>query len=146
MYDISSGKWQFNPSGCKWPGAATSYGISAVAADPYTVMVLSMDHGGQAVRTDLLDLRNWQWRVGALLQREPSHANEDECLLNMGVVMYEGQVLAVGGRHYWKAGEWATPRVHAYNVKEDKWSELPPLPFPICHASPVVLRVPSVLY
>jgi hypothetical protein len=44
MYDVNAGKWSFNPSGCKWPGAATSYSISAVAADPYTIMVLSMDH------------------------------------------------------------------------------------------------------
>lgn len=44
MYDVNGGKWSFNPSGCKWPGAATSYSVSAVAADAYTIMVLSMDH------------------------------------------------------------------------------------------------------
>lgn len=149
MYDVNGGKWSFNPSGCKWPGAATSYSVSAVAADAYTIMVLSMDHSlsGQAVRTDLLDLRTWRWRSGALLQRQQLGGGDDDgCLLNMGVVAHEGQVLAVGGRHYWKDGEWATPRVHAYDIKADAWSELPPLPFPICHASPVVVRVPSVLY
>jgi hypothetical protein len=55
------------------------------------------------VRTDLLDLRSWRWRSGAFLQRQPgSSADDDEGLLNMGVVMHEGQVLAIGGRHYWK--------------------------------------------
>jgi hypothetical protein len=50
MFDLKAGRWSANPSGCKWPGAATSYSMSAVAVDPYTIMVLSMDHGGQAVR------------------------------------------------------------------------------------------------
>jgi hypothetical protein len=56
----------------------------------------------------LLDLRSWRWRSGAFLQRQPgSSADDDECLLNMGVVMHEGQVLAIGGRHYWKVpGIW----------------------------------------
>ena len=54
--------------------------------------------------------------------------------------------LVCTGRCCLQDGEWATPRVHAYNIKADAWSELPPLPFPICHASPVVVRVPSVLY
>lgn len=58
---------------------------------------------GQAVRTDLLDLRTWRWRSGALLQRQQLGGGDDDgCLLNMGVVAHEGQVLAVGGRHYWK--------------------------------------------
>jgi hypothetical protein len=55
------------------------------------------------VRTDLLDLRTWRWRSGAFLQRQPGgSAEDDECLLNMGVVLHEGQVMAIGGRHYWK--------------------------------------------
>jgi hypothetical protein len=66
-----------------------------------------MSCSGQAVRTDLLDLRSWRWRSGAFLQRLPgSSADDDECLLNMGVVLHEGQVLAIGGRHYWKVGWW----------------------------------------
>ncbi|KAF6261254.1 hypothetical protein COO60DRAFT_1699945 [Scenedesmus sp. NREL 46B-D3] len=147
MYDVNAGKWSFDPSGCKWPGAATSYSIAA-AADRYTIMALSLDRAsGREVRTDLLDLRSWRWRSGAsMLQRQPGgSADDDACLLNLGVVLHEGQVLAVGGRHYWKDGEWATSRVHAYDMKADAWGELPPLPFPICHASPVTVRVPSVL-
>lgn len=50
MFDLRTGRWSPNPSGCKWAGAATSYSMSAVAVDPYTIMVLSMDHGGQEVR------------------------------------------------------------------------------------------------
>jgi predicted heme/steroid binding protein len=37
----------------------------------------------------------------------------------MGLVLYDGQVLAVGGRHYWKDGEWATSKVSRVDVAED---------------------------
>jgi hypothetical protein len=36
-------------------------------------------------------------------------------------------------------------QVHAYNVAADSWSELQELPFPICHASPVAVRVSSMM-
>jgi hypothetical protein len=42
--DLKRGAWCVNPSGCSWPGAATSYSASAVAADPYTILLLTAQH------------------------------------------------------------------------------------------------------
>jgi hypothetical protein len=42
--DLKRGTWCVNPSGCTWPGAATSYSASAVAADPYTILLLTAQH------------------------------------------------------------------------------------------------------
>lgn len=70
----------------------------------------------------------------------------EDCLLNVGVVSYQGEVLALGGRHYAQDGEWATTRAAAYDPARDAWRTLPPLPFPLCHASPIVMRVPSMLW
>lgn len=71
---------------------------------------------------------------------------EEECLLaHMGLVAYQGSVLAIGGRHYVNGSERASSKVYAYNLKSDKWSEMRELPFPVCHASPVSMRLPNVL-
>lgn len=150
MFDINAGKWTVNPSGCTWPAAATSYSCSGVAVDPYTILVLTAQHsdrsGAHAVRTCLLDLRTWRWRAGASLACHTA-PDEEESLLNMGVVAYDNRVLAIGGRRYWNGDriEWSTPKCHGYSLATDSWSEMPELPFAICHASPVVMRVPSVL-
>jgi len=98
------------------------------------------------VRNELLDLRTWQWRPAASLQQQRQEkgavgagAPEEECLLNMGTVLYDGQVLAVGGRHYWKDGEWATSKVRPGAAG---WSECWLVS---CHqADEVLLMAPQV--
>lgn len=76
----------------------------------------------------------------------PAEAGDD-CwpLAHMGVVAYGGAVLALGGRHYWNGSEWASKKVHGYDPVLDCWSELLELPFPVCHASPVTMRLPNLL-
>ena len=250
-FDINAGRWVLNPSGCRWPGGSVRCGVAAAAADPYSIVALSVDDAvgaGGGPRTDVLDLRMWRWRRGAPLQRSAAAAGaggsaagcapgwaggggsssmagsppegngfppppgplavaphaqvhqhhqqhqqhptpaaaaawnwplplppsqplgaaaaglapvtvvagiaeppsppppREDCLLNVGVVSYQGEVLALGGRHYAQDGEWATTRAAAYDPARDAWRTLPPLPFPLCHASPIVMRVPSMLW
>jgi hypothetical protein len=72
--------------------------------------------------------------------------DEEECLLaHMGLVSYEGSVLAIGGRHYANGSEWASKQVYLYDLKADRWNEMRELPYSICHASPVTMRIPNVL-
>jgi hypothetical protein len=73
-----------------------------------------------------------------------SNADEEECLLaHMGLVSYEGSVLAIGGRHYANGSEWASNKVFSYDLRSDKWNEMRELPYPVCHASPVAMRIPN---
>jgi len=64
----------------------------------------------------------------------------------MGLVPYEGSVLAIGGRHYMNGSEWASNKVFAYDLHSDKWSEMRELPYSVCHASPVTMRLPNVFW
>jgi hypothetical protein len=61
----------------------------------------------------------------------------------MGLVSYEGSVVAIGGRHYANGSEWASNKVFSYDLTSDKWDEMRELPFPVCHASPVTMRIPN---
>jgi hypothetical protein len=110
----------------------------------------------------------WRWREGAPLRTPGSNgssssstaaaafsstsstsstsssADDDECLLaHMGLVSYEGSVVAIGGRHYANGSEWASNKVFSYDLTSDKWDEMRELPFPVCHASPVTMRIPN---
>jgi hypothetical protein len=127
---------------------------AAVAADEHTIMLLraapavadAADHMQQQPgRVDLLDLRMWRWRKGAALQRD--------CLHGVGLVEYDGQLLALGGcRQAWPeeaeargAALAATDVVSSYDLRTDSWSELPArLPLPLSHACPVVVRMPRM--
>jgi hypothetical protein len=134
----------------------------------------SGNHSCHAVRTCLLDLRMWRWREGAPLRTpgstgsssssssssstaaafsssssstsSSSSVEDEECLLaHMGLVSYEGSVMAIGGRHYANGTEWASSKAFAYDLRSDKWNEMRELPYPVCHASPVTMRLPNVL-
>jgi hypothetical protein len=128
--------------------------MAAVAADEHTVMLL---RAGAAVtaadgahqqppgRVDLLDLRMWRWRQGAPLARD--------CLHGVGLVEYEGQLMALGGcRQAWSpdlfdrfAALQATDVVSCYNLRADSWSQHPAkLPVPLSHPCPVVVRMPGL--
>lgn len=150
MYDVTGGSWSVNPSGCKYPGGAGSSWVSAVSVDPHTIVVLGSSADAKSARVDLLDLRTWRWRSGCGLKDDLTYA--------MGVVEYEGRVLAMGGREprtdpYGNMVPFiATRKVRAYDHKADVWSELPELPrlapeaTGVCDACPVVMRVASVLH
>jgi hypothetical protein len=124
MYDVVGGSWLVDPSGCTYPGAGGST-CAAVAVDDYTIMVLGSSRDGKSARNDLLDLRTWRWRSGSGLTNDMTR--------NIGLVMYEGQVLAVGGRQEYVSlhmgVQTATHKVRAYDAQRDAWSELAPLPF-----------------
>jgi hypothetical protein len=125
-----------------------------VAADEHTIMVLRAapapaDAAGndqqEPGRVDLLDLRMWRWRDGAALQRE--------CLQGVGLVEYDGKLLALGGsRDAWTghvveraAALAATNVVSSYDLRTDSWAELPArLPLKLSHACPVVVRMPGM--
>ena len=90
---------------------------------------------------DLLDLRMWRWREGAPLQRD--------CLHGVGLVEYDGQLLALGGcskawpgyGHDEFVSLSATDVVSCYDLRSDSWSELPArLPLKLAYATPVVVR------
>ena len=69
-----------------------------------------------------------------------------ECLLaHTGLVSYEGSVLAIGGRYYLNGCEWASNKVYSYDLKCDRWNEMRELPFSVCHASPVTMRLPNAI-
>jgi hypothetical protein len=126
--------------------------LAAVAADEHTIMLLraapaavdAADDWQQSPgRIDLLDLRMWQWREGAALQRSHLHG--------VGLVEYDGKLLALGGcRNPWydadrDAALAATSVVSSYDLRTDSWSELPArLPLPLSYACPVVVRMPGV--
>lgn len=153
MYDITSGRWNINPSGCKWHRAgAVDVHLSAVALDPFTVMVLSHEGFGQQTSTvharnltsyvDLLDLRMWRWRSGAQLQVETCKFQES----SRGMVKYDNAVLAVGGTGCSATEPYnQSQQVHAYDPRTDSWSEMPLLPFHVHEAQPVVVRMPNPL-
>ncbi|KAF8058032.1 Beta-scruin [Scenedesmus sp. PABB004] len=152
LFDPGAGRWELRPGGCRWPGpaggGAGGASVAAAAGSSHEIVVVSADGGGAAAtaRTDVLDLRTWRWRAGAPLAGDHCGSDGDgDCQANVGLVRYEGRVHAIGGRHSWQDGESATARVAAYDLAADAWTPLAPLPFPICHASPVVVRVPSVL-
>uniref|UniRef100_A0A383VF78 Uncharacterized protein n=1 Tax=Tetradesmus obliquus TaxID=3088 RepID=A0A383VF78_TETOB len=88
---------------------------------------------------NLLDLRMWRWREGAPLQRNNLHG--------VGLVEYDGKLLAVGGcLEPWPGNEHeeyvslsATDVVSCYDLRNDSWSELPArLPLQLGYATPVV--------
>ncbi|WIA13248.1 hypothetical protein OEZ85_006838 [Tetradesmus obliquus] len=95
---------------------------------------------GTAANVDLLDLRMWRWRQGAPLIRRSG------CIQSIGLAMHEGRAVAAGGARpgFWGTGQ-ATREVNAYDVSRDAWSVLPPLPFAVCGASPVSVKMPSGL-
>lgn len=145
MYDLTAGKWAANPSGCTWHRVqSTEDSVSAVAVDPYTIMVLSREEPGDGERlrrlteyVDLLDLRMWRWRDGATLQ-----VSTGSLCFSRGVVYHNGVVLAVGG-----CGESdsMSSQAHAYDPRNNTWVEYPALPFPIYGAQPLVVRMTNAL-
>jgi hypothetical protein len=138
--------------------------LAAVAAGEHTIMLLrslprldfdaaaaqAMQQGETAQppgRVNLLDLRMWRWRQGAPLARD--------CLHGVGLVEYEGQLLALGGcRKAWPGAIAheedqyealpATDVVSCYDLSSDSWSELPAkLPLKLGYATPVVVCMPG---
>jgi hypothetical protein len=90
-------------------------------------------------RVNLLDLRMWRWRQVAPLARD--------CLHGVGLVEYEGQLLALGGcNEGWQDGmHGALAAVNFYDLCADSWAQHPAkLPVPLSHACPVVVRMPGV--
>lgn len=164
-YDIRAGSWSKHPSGCALPAADMPQGTSmeAVAADEHTIMLLraaprvAVDAAQRVdptepeeqppVRVDLLDPRMLRWREGAPLQRD--------CLHGVGLVEYDGKLLALGGcRKAWPGANAqeedyyaalpATDVVSCYDLRSDSWSELPArLPLQLGYATPVVVRTPG---
>lgn len=155
MYDISSGKWEDKVThaayggGVTWPNRHQQIvsWSTAAAVDPFTIMAVVSSSGATEAMVDLLDLRMWKWRAGKPLVRE------DKRLQANRVVNFKGCVLVVGER---KGLETDSPllnvtkgtagaAVDAYDVKTDSWCALQPLPWPVCCASPVVVRMPNAL-
>jgi hypothetical protein len=129
--------------------------MAAVAADERTVMLLRTPAPEERpndtleqspARVDLLDLRMWRWRQGAALQRD--------CLHGVGLVEYDGKLLALGGcREGWTFAAvgsrdealQATDLVSCYSLRDDSWSQHPSrLPLALSQACPVVVRMPGV--
>jgi hypothetical protein len=158
---LLAGVWSKHQSRCTLPAADMPRGtsVAAVAADEHTIMLLraapavydeaAADHWQQPPgRVDLLDLRMWQWREGAPLQRSHLHG--------VGLVEYDGKLLALGGcRQAWPRYDadddvWydalsATDVVSCYDLRNNSWSELPArLPLQLGWATPVVVRTPGV--
>uniref|UniRef100_A0A383VPT2 BACK domain-containing protein n=1 Tax=Tetradesmus obliquus TaxID=3088 RepID=A0A383VPT2_TETOB len=149
LYDVAGGSWRVDPSGCMYPGAGSET-WAAAAVDDHAIMVLGSSSDGTSARNDLLDLRMWRWRDGCGLLNDMTH--------NIGLVMYEGRALAVGGRQAYAdfdsegvAMPSATRKVRAYDVANDAWSELPPLPYTgpkavgVIDACPVAMRLRNAL-
>jgi hypothetical protein len=143
LYDIGGGSWTVNPSGCTYPGAESA---AAAAVDYYTIMVLSPTDAGTSARNDLLDLRTWRWRSGSGLTRDMTN--------DMGLTMFEGQAVAVGGAPDDPAvvepgirQPAATSRVRAYDAQSDAWTEIAKLPLTegVFGACPVAMRVANAL-
>lgn len=127
--------------------------LAAAAAGEHTIMLLrsaprvAVEAGaGQRPpgRVDLLDLCIWRWREGAPLQRNNLHG--------VGLVEYDGKLLAVGGcLEPWPGNEHeeyvslsVTDVVSCYDLRNDSWSELPArLPLQLGYATAVVVRTPG---
>ena len=124
--------------------------LTAVAADEHTIMLLRAAPRVDAAQADApdaqteqppgrVDLRMWRWREGAPLQRD--------CLHGVGLVEYDGKLLALGGSEDPWAGtdisvvydQAATDVVSCYDLRSDRWSELrASLPVKLGYATPVV--------
>lgn len=123
-------------------------------------MVVTGVHRQQA-RVDVLDLRTWRWREGiSQLQRPGAYAQ------GVGVVAFEGKVLAIGGERVQESEQQADEgeqdeqqqheedmestatktgvrEVYSYDPATNAWSSdaVARLPFGVTRASAVVARV-----